>query len=138
MHCQSEIEADLNYEGFLPDEIMLKWYRDRYSTSQHLLTLYSIVKGLKARSILEIGFGRSSFVLAKAAAENKGHFFSCDRRDFSYLLNEDERSITTFIHGKSNLVWPSVKAEGIDFAFLDYFSSEALSGSCVKREFKHV
>jgi len=136
MHCQSELEADLNYEGFLPDEILLKWSRDDYSTSKHLLTLYSIATGLQAKNIVEIGFGRSSFVLAKAANANLGRLVSCDMRDFSYLLNEKEISVVTFIHGKSTKVWPILEAKGIDFAFLDYFSGTNLSSQFVKGEIR--
>ena len=62
MHCQSEIERDCSYQGLLPDETLMSWFRDSYSTSKHLLTLYSVATGLQARNILEIGFGRSSFV----------------------------------------------------------------------------
>ena len=133
MHCQSELEEDLGYEGFIPDDILHKWFNDNYSSSKHLLTLYSIVRGLNAKTILEIGFGRSSFVLARAAYENKGRFIAVDNRDFSYLLNKAENEVTEFIHGKSDIVWGKLK-DGIDFAFLDYFSSESVSGSFVKSE----
>ena len=88
MHCQEELDRDLaSYNGFLPDELLLKWFHDRYSSSKHLLTLFSVPIGLSAKTILEIGFGRSSFVLAKAAALNTARFISCDIRDFQYLLN---------------------------------------------------
>ena len=137
MHCQNELEEDLQYSGIIPDNIMLKWFNDRYSTSKHLLTIYSIVKGSNAKTILEIGFGRSSFILAKAAYENHGHFFTCDTRDFSYLLNENEKKSTTFIHGLSDLVWKNeVIKKGIDFAFLDYFSGESISKKFCLEEIK--
>jgi hypothetical protein len=42
MHWQAEIEADTGYQGFLPDETLFRWFHDRYSSSKHLLTLYSI------------------------------------------------------------------------------------------------
>ena len=54
MHCQSEIEADTGYSGFLADETLFRWFHDRYSTSKHLLTLYSIAGGLNAKTIVEV------------------------------------------------------------------------------------
>mgnify|MGYP003653616678 CR=1 FL=1 len=133
MHCQSELEDDLGYEGFISDKILHKWFNDNYSSSKHLLTLYSIARGLNAKTILEIGFGRSSFVLARAAVENNGKFITCDQRDFSYLLNKPESEVTDFIHGKSDMVWDNHQ-EGIDFAFLDYFSSPSITSSFVSKE----
>lgn len=136
MHCQNELEYDHTYLDTIPDDIMLKWFRDSYSSSKHLLTLYSVAIGLNAKNILEIGFGRSSFVLAKAAAENGAQLICCDTRDFSYLLNEKEKSVMRFVHGKSDDVWELYENTGIDFAFLDYFSDENISGDFIKREIK--
>lgn len=136
MHCHSELEADLNYAGVLPDEIMLKWFRDNYSTSKHLLTLYSLARGIQAKNILEIGFGRSSFVFAKAAQDNAGKFITCDMRDFSYLLNETEKSLTEFICGLSDNVWNLIDDESLDFVFLDYFSGESITEKFVIDELK--
>lgn len=134
MHFQSEIEADTGYSGFLPDETLFKWFHDYYSSSKHLLTLYSIARGMNAKTIVEIGFGRSSFALAKAAHLNSGRFISCDMRDFSYLLSKEEKSVTDFVHGKSDLVWEKVEKTGIDFAFLDYFSTEQWKPEFVAQE----
>jgi predicted O-methyltransferase YrrM len=124
MSHQAELERDLAGHTLIDDPLLLRWFQDGYSTSKHLLTLYSLACGLKATTLVEIGFGRSSFVLARAAAENGGRFYSCDTRDFSYLLSAEERQVTTFLHGASGRVWnhPEIQANGIDFAFLDYFS----------------
>jgi hypothetical protein len=134
MHCQNEILQDTQYEGFIPDETIFKWFHDRYSTSKHLLSLYSFALGLEAKTILEIGFGRSSFVLAKAAHLNKGILITCDKRDFSYLLNKNEKKVSTFVNDSSNSVWPLLEEKGVDFVFLDYFSSAGLKRSFVKNE----
>lgn len=136
MHCQSEILADTGYSGFLPDETLFRWFHDYYSTSKHVLSLYSIARGMNAKTIVEIGFGRSSFALAKAAHLNQGRLISCDMRDFSYLLSEQEKSVTEFVHGKSDLVWDKVASTGIDFAFLDYFSTETWKPDFVLSEIK--
>ncbi|OGV49405.1 MAG: hypothetical protein A2X49_00580 [Lentisphaerae bacterium GWF2_52_8] len=136
MHCHEELMRDIGYAGFLPDEVLMRWSQDSYSTSKHLLPMYSIARGLCAKTIVEIGFGRSSFVLARAASDCKGRFYSCDVRDFSSLFSQSEKEITTFIFGKSELLWsnPSILKEGIDFAFLDYFSSEGLPAEFVMSE----
>ena len=135
MHCQSEIIADTGYTGFLPDETLFRWFHDRYSTSKHLLTLYSIARGMNAKAIVEVGFGRYSFALAKAAHLNGGRFYTCDNRDFSYLLSEEEKEVTTYVHANSNKLWPQLTENGIDFAFLDYFSSESWGKDFVFNEF---
>lgn len=134
MHCQEELEDDLKYSGFIPDDIIFKWYRDGYSVSRHLLTLYSIAGSIGSENILEIGFGRSSFVLAKAAFESSARFTTCDTRDFSYLLNGSERKVVNFVHGSSDSVWKRFEKTGIDFAFLDHFSDEDITRSFIQQE----
>jgi len=120
MHCHEEYESDRKDNDFITDETMMKWFNDEYSTSKHLLTLYSLVRGLNARKVIEIGFGRSTPVLARAASENNGRLLSCDWDDFSYLLTEKEKEVVDFVFGEAELVWG--RDEGYDFAFLDYFS----------------
>jgi len=129
MHCQKELLEDLLNHTFISDTILLKWFNDSYSTSKHLLTLYSIARGLQAKIIVEIGFGRSSFILARAAKENNGVFITCDTTDFSQLLSKQEKEVTQFIHNISDKLWeyPLIQEQGIDFAFLDYFSSNTLT-----------
>jgi predicted O-methyltransferase YrrM len=136
MHCQKELLEDLLNHDFISDSVLLKWFNDSYSVSKHLLTLYSIARGLQANIIIEIGFGRSSFVLAKAAKENNGIFITCDTTDFSQLLSKEEKEVTQFIHNTSDKLWeyPLIQEQGIDFAFLDYFSSETLTPKFCKDE----
>ncbi|MCA8969610.1 MAG: glycosyltransferase [Planctomycetes bacterium] len=137
MHCQTELDRDLQYDGVLPDSTLLQWHRDRYSTSKHLLTLYSIAHGLKAKRIVEIGFGRSTFVLARAAFENHGTLESCDVEDFSSLLSETERRTVRCHVGSSESFWQRV-APGFDFAFLDHFSSESQPGDWIVHELEQA
>lgn len=135
MHCQAELERDLGYTGLLPDATLLQWHRDRYSTSKHLLTLYSLAHGLRARRIVEVGFGRSTFVLARAAHENGGRLWSCDSRDFSALLTDTERAVVDCHVGGSDTFWPRI-APGVDFAFLDHFSAADLPADRVLAELR--
>lgn len=120
MHCHEEYEMDHKDDGFISDEIMMKWFNDEYSTSKHLLILYSLARGLRAKKILEIGYGRSTSVLARAVFENDGKLLSCDWDDFSYLLTSKEKKVIDFVFGEADLIWS--RNEGYDLAFLDYFS----------------
>ena len=70
MHCHKEYEKDRKNGGFISDKMIMEWFNRRYSISKHLWVLYSIARGLLAKSILEIGTGRSTCVLARAAYEN--------------------------------------------------------------------
>jgi len=120
LHCHKEYERDRNDDDFISDKIIMKWFNDSYSTSKHLLTLYSIVRGLGAKKILEVGFGRSTPVLARAAHENEGKMVSCDWDDFSGILTKKEKEVVEFVFGEVEQIWE--RDEGYDFAFLDYFS----------------
>jgi len=132
MHCQDELEQDLGYSGFIPDSLIFKWFNDHYSASKHLLTLYTMARGLNAKTIVEVGFGRTSFVLARAAFENGGQLITCDQQNFSYLLSEEEQRVTRFVHGPAEKIWDHLDG-GIDFAFLDFFSDPGMAVTdCVK------
>lgn len=125
MHRHDDLLEDLKYTGSLPDEVFLRWCRDTYSTSKHLMTLYNLVVANKFQNVLEIGFGRSSFVLAKACLEVGGKLTSVDQRDFSYLLNKKELSVVEFVN---EIVSPSndVLKPEYDFIFLDFLSTQSI------------
>lgn len=134
MHRMEEFRDDMAQfsDGFPGYEIMLEWYFGRYSTSKHLLALYSLAKGLKAKNILEVGFGRSTFILARAANENGGRLTTCDRYDYSELINGGMADVTTHVVGDAKKVMRDTD-EKYDLIFLDYLSSrERSSASSVK------
>jgi hypothetical protein len=133
VHCHDELLQDLADHTFIDDATMMRWAADGYATSRHLLTLYAMARGIEAKQIIEIGFGRSTFVLARAAAENAGTFATCDMRDFSYLFSVEEKQVTRFHHGASDTFWPTV-APGVGFAFFDYFSDKRMSVSFIVDE----
>jgi len=120
MHCYNEYRIDRDDSDFITDRVMMKWFNDKYSTSKHLLILYTIARGLGAKRILEVGFGRSTPVLARAAFENGGNLLSCDWDDFSYMLTKKEKKVVDFHFKEVSEIWE--KDEGYDMAFLDYFS----------------
>ena len=117
----------------------MKWFREGHSVSKHMLTIYSIVRGLNAKRALEIGFGRSSIVLARAMHENDGEFICCDMGDCDDLFTESEKRNTRFICGNSDTVWKDANLckDGFDFAFLDYFSGESISLYFVIKEVRN-
>lgn len=138
MHKQEELLVDLKNHKFINDKVIMKWHKDSYSTSKHLLTLYSLVIGLSAKTVVEIGFGRSTFVLARAVSETGGKLISADKKNFSYLLSSEEKKITESIEGLSTKVWKNryLIKNGVDFAFLDYFSDENLTEAFCSSEIK--
>lgn len=125
---QESLEKELEGHDFISDELMLRWDDEGYSVSGYHRMLYSIVKGLKAKTIVEVGFGRTSYCLAKAASELNAQYFCCDNRDLAYLFSKEEQKVVRFIFGTSEKLWndEKVKKTGIDFAFLDHFSSAEL------------
>jgi len=135
IHEKAELLADLkerNHDGFISQHIIRKWFHDRYSTSKHLWVLYSIVHGLKSEVIVEVGFGRSTFVLAKAAHELGAKFFCCDRYDYRGYLSPQENDLIDFTVGDAKNLLAKLNF-GVDFMFLDYLSSrERTAESCYK------
>jgi predicted O-methyltransferase YrrM len=129
--------ADIQGRDWISDEVMWKWFRENHSVSKHMLILYSIVRGLNAKRVLEIGFGRSSLILARAAHENEGEFVCCDTSDCSDLLSESEKKITQFVCGTSDTIWKNKNPSRFDFAFLDYFSGVGVSLPFVIREVRN-
>ena len=74
------------------------WYltlRDS-DTMEHLMTLYSLAVMSKAKTILEIGSGQSTFALTAAANENKGQFYSIE-------LTPQESNLRLFPEGEGVL-----------------------------------
>jgi predicted O-methyltransferase YrrM len=128
--------ADTRGEETLSDALLFKWSREKHSVAGHLLFLYALAKGLDAKRILEVGFGRSTKVMARVAVENDGRLTCCDKNDLSYLLSDTEREHVEFVNGRSDVVWRSFRESGykIDMAFLDYFSSKDLPMIFVLKE----
>ena len=136
---REEFLADIEGRDWLSDAVLWKWFREDHSVSKHMLTMYSIVRGLNAKRVLEIGFGRSSIVLARAAHENDGEFVCCDTSDCSDIFSESERRSTRVVVGHADAVWKdeTLVRDGFDFAFLDHFSGEGISLFFAVREVRN-
>lgn len=121
MNCGDDDGVDLG---------CMRW-REGYSTSPHLSVLRQMAIGLKAKRIGEIGFGRSSFVLAMAAREIGATITCCDRYDYRYMLDIAGIGWVDYIVGDADAFFKQVKT--CDFIFLDYMSTVKKSmESCYK------
>jgi predicted O-methyltransferase YrrM len=120
---------DIQGVDCIAEGLIEKWASESHSVSEHLLTLYSKVRELEPKVIIEVGFGRTSKLFAKVAIERQGLLYSCDRNDFEYTFSDKERKHTRFVHGLSDVLWEKLKKEQVqvDFAFLDHFSGSGLS-----------
>lgn len=78
------------------DARLLALSRESEGTSKHLLILYALAIGLNARTIVELGLGRSTGVLRAAAIRTGGVLHSCDwdQTRFAHLLSEQDEHWT--------------------------------------------
>ena len=86
------------------------------SISKHLLTLYSMVHGLRARQVGEIGLGTTTRALRLAVRETGGvlHTCDCDAQRYSHLLEQQDE------HWKLSLCASESFLDGLE-APLDLF-----------------
>lgn len=105
------------------DYVWLLSLRDT-DTKEHLMTLYSLAVVSRAKVLLEIGSGQSTFALTAAANENEGQFYSIE-------LTPNESNLRLFPEGEGILAkeprYHSIKGHSlevewnkpVDFFFLD-------------------
>ena len=120
MHCEKEFINDT--KNGVSNVLIDKWFHDRYSTSKHLWIFYSIICGLNAKSVGEIGFGRSTIILLHALGVTGGKLICCDRLDFQSMIPSIYKGRYTYIHGDSSKFYEHPEVGGLDFLFLDYMS----------------
>jgi len=148
MHCQERLLGDLKVlvgNKNPLDEIIGMWSNGkmyRYSTSAHLPVLWALCRGLNARKIGEIGFGRSSFVLAYTAQHMGASVICCDRYDYSYMLrlcDPEGKLPVRFIVGDADAFYadPEVRL-GMDFLFLDYMSTRDMTEDMCYHDLKRA
>lgn len=113
-------------------------------TSEYILSLYNVPKMMGAKTIVEIGAGRSTFALVAAANETKGQVMSIDiggwdtlnRVTGGQLIMEDEKRFT-MITGNS-LEEPRILFSVIDFLFWDSEHTYDLSVKEIAKWFPEV
>lgn len=82
-------EIDFNVNPFTEPELLEAFFNTRLAVSKHLLILYSLVVGLGAKQVLDLGIGTTTRALRAAVLKTGGVVFSCDRdaERFSPLSN---------------------------------------------------
>jgi len=80
-----------NLKALSRDELF-EWVHRNEGSSKHLLIIYSLVLGLQAKVIIDIGLGLTTRVLRTAAKETGGvvYSFDFDRRRFGHLLAQQD------------------------------------------------
>ena len=132
MHCHDELVNALSAECDIG--VLWRMFLDRYSVSKHLLVLVSIPVGLNARTIGEIGAGRSTVALTLAASILDAKLICCDRYDYRDVLKFSE--LHRFIVGDADKFYSRVAS--VDFMFIDYLSNKNLSPKDCYREIKRA
>jgi hypothetical protein len=73
-------------------------------TSKHLLILYSLVIGLRAKTIVEFGLGQTTGALRAAALQTGGIVHTCDfdNRRFRHILSEQDEHWKLYLEPSSS------------------------------------
>lgn len=111
---------------------LLDWYKDEYSTSKHLMVINSICRGLEAKNVGEIGFGRSTFAL-----EASEGIWCCERYDYKSLFDFSDK-----YHFIKDINEYYTTIPVLEFMFIDYLSSRDYDVDfcykAIKKAVKHV
>jgi len=104
-------------DPFSVPELVAEFERSHDSISKHLLTIHSLVVGLRAERVAEIGVGGTTRTIRAALARTGGELYSCDadrarwepiareNRDPRFHLRlEDSRRFVTSLRGPLDLV----------------------------------
>lgn len=112
--------------------------------NEYIMTLYNIPVQMNAKTIVEIGAGRSTFALVAAANKTGGHVTSIDiggkdtlrRQEGGPELMESEPNFTMITGSSLDVPW-DWKNE-IDFLFLDSEHTYDLTKAEMERWFPYV
>jgi predicted O-methyltransferase YrrM len=92
------------------EELLAPIIREHHGASKgfarHYLTLYSLILGLEAKSVLEVGMGFSTPTIMTALGQTGGSLTSCDMRTIEGTGNDPESLKQfprwTFLQGKTD------------------------------------
>src|SRR5579872_3354689 len=103
----------------IPREDLISRFEYPDGTSKHLMTLYSIVIGLNAKVIVELGLGQTTGALRAAAQQTGGIVYTCDadQRRFQPLLGEQDEHWKLHLELSSSFL--EKVPEPIDFVMHD-------------------
>lgn len=103
-------DAAYTVAPFTQSELWDFFHESPHSTSKHLLILYSLVVGMNAQAILDLGLGATTRVLRMAAARTGGIVSSCDVdiQRFSHLLQQQDDHWRLFLGPSEKLLSTAV------------------------------
>lgn len=100
-----EVADPVGYR-LLSQEQLFARFQTSGSISKHLLVLYSLVIGVRARVIVELGLGQSTGALRAAAVETQGTVYTCDfdKRRFAYALSEQDAHWKLYLEDSASFI----------------------------------
>lgn len=103
----------------LSQEALFERFHGTGSSSRHLLTVYSLVIGTNARTIMDIGLGQTTGAIRAAAKRTGGVVYSCDfdKRRYTPLLEEQDEHWKLFLEASGSFI-PKVP-DPLDFVMHD-------------------
>lgn len=111
--------SKIDLSPYTKEELWAEFEKERGSANKHLLTLYSLIVGVNAKRILDLGIGSTTRAVRSAAQFTKGKVYSCDfdRKRFLPLLEQQTDDWHLELCGSSEFL---SRMEGpFDFAFHD-------------------
>ncbi len=84
--------SEIKLTPYTPEELLNEFNRAQGTINKHLLFIYSLVIGLNAQRVAELGIGTTTRTLRAALQQTGGELFSCDIDEtrFMYLLQQTD------------------------------------------------
>ena len=115
------MDKDLYHlKPFSEPELLEFFHREHGSNNKHLLTLYSLIVGLGANRVLELGVGSSTRAIRAALQHTGGELYSCDinHSKWGHISQSNEDENFHFYLSDSKSFIRSMKGP-FDFVFHD-------------------
>lgn len=95
----------VHYRPLSREQLFTKFHASE-GTSKHLLILYSLVIGLRAKVVVELGLGQSTGALRAAGDEIGATLYTCDfdRRRFEPILAEQDERWKLYLEPSSSFL----------------------------------
>lgn len=106
------------------EELVRRHHGDVSGFSRHYLTLYSLVLGMEAKNVLELGAGFSTQTILEALKQTGGKLITCDVRDLSDTgnpesLRTDFKDVWTYLQGDTRQTLASLSNKVFDVVLHD-------------------
>lgn len=118
MNSVSEKPSITEHRPF-SQEALFERFHATGSSSKHLLTIYSMIVGVNAKTIIDIGLGQTTGAIRAAAKVTGGVVYSCDfdKRRYASLLSETDDKWKLFLESSETFI-PKVP-DPVDFVMHD-------------------